>query len=81
MPWLHKYFRNPGLTASLNLFFRTGIGDSYCGMRGFSREMYDKLDVCTTGMEFAPELIGGRVNVVGRRIAGLRLALFDPDQV
>ena len=57
MPWLHKYFGNPGLTALLNLFFRTGIGDSYCGMRGFSREMYDRLDVRSTGMEFAPELI------------------------
>ena len=57
MPWHHKYIGNPGLTALLNVLFRTGIGDSYCGMRGFSRAMYDRLDVRSTGMEFAPELI------------------------
>ena len=75
-----QIFRQSGPN-DLNLFFRTGIGDSYCGMRGFSREIYDKLDVRSTGTEFGPELIGGRVNDVGRRIAGLRLPLFDPDQV
>src|SRR5580658_2014255 len=37
MPKLHRYFGNPGLTALLNLFFRTGIGDCYCGMRAFAR--------------------------------------------
>src|SRR5882724_8650676 len=41
MPPLHKYFGNPGLTALLNLLFHVGIGDSYCGMRGFSRALYD----------------------------------------
>src|SRR6202158_6211858 len=45
MPPLHKYFGNPGLTALLNLFFQVGIGDSYCGMRGFSRALYDRVDV------------------------------------
>src|SRR5713101_6189097 len=34
MPWLHKYFGNPALTAILNSFFHAGIGDAYCGMRG-----------------------------------------------
>ena len=45
MPLLHKYFGNPGLTALLNTLFRAGIGDSYCGMRGFTRALYDRLDV------------------------------------
>jgi hypothetical protein len=57
MPALHKYFGNPGLTALLNLLFRARIGDSYCGMRGFTRELYDRLDVRSTGMEFALEMI------------------------
>jgi glycosyltransferase involved in cell wall biosynthesis len=57
MPWHHKYVGNPGLTVLLTLFFRAGIGDSYCGMRGFSRAIYDRLDVRSSGMEFAPELI------------------------
>src|SRR5258707_5849846 len=57
MPALHRYFGNPGLTAVLNLFFAVGIGDSYCGMRGFTRALYDRLDVRSTGMEFALEMI------------------------
>jgi len=36
MPPLHKYLGNPGLTALMNLFFRTGVGDCLCGLRGFT---------------------------------------------
>lgn len=57
MPLLHKYWGNPGLTALLNLLFGVGIGDSYCGMRGFTRKLYDRLDVRSTGMEFALEMV------------------------
>src|SRR5207248_4216060 len=55
MPPSHKYLGNPGLTALLNTFFHAGIGDSYCGMRGFTRALYDRLDVRSMGMEFALE--------------------------
>ena len=34
MPWLHRYVGNPVLTGILNLFFRTGVNDAHCGMRG-----------------------------------------------
>jgi glycosyltransferase involved in cell wall biosynthesis len=78
MPWHHKYFGNPGLTALLNLLFRTGIGDSYCGMRGFSRAMYDRLDVRSTGMEFAPELII-KAAQIGARITEIPIVLW-PDK-
>ncbi len=57
MPWHHKYIGNPGLTALLNLFFRTGIRDSHCGMRGFSKTIYEQMDLRSTGMEFASEFI------------------------
>jgi glycosyltransferase involved in cell wall biosynthesis len=57
MPWHHKYVGNPGLTVLLNLFFHTGIGDSHCGMRGFTRAIYDRMDLRSTGMEFASEFI------------------------
>jgi glycosyltransferase involved in cell wall biosynthesis len=57
MPWHHKYIGNPGLTALLNLFFRTGIGDSHCGMRGFTRAVYERMDLRSTGMEFASEFV------------------------
>jgi len=45
MPWHHKYIGNPGLTALLNLFFHSGIGDTHCGMRGFTREVF--APICT----------------------------------
>jgi glycosyltransferase involved in cell wall biosynthesis len=57
MPWHHKYVGNPGLTVLLNLFFHTGIGDSHCGMRGFTRAIYERMDLRSTGMEFASEFI------------------------
>ncbi len=57
MPWLHKYLGNPGLTAVMNLFFRTGVGDCLCGLRGFSRSLYDRLDLRTSGMEWGPEFV------------------------
>ena len=78
MPWHHRYIGNPGLTALLNLLFRTGIGDSYCGMRGFSRAMYDRLGVRSTGMEFAPELII-KASQIGARIAEIPIVLW-PDK-
>ena len=57
MPWHHKYIGNPVLSAVLNLFFRAGIGDSHCGMRGFTRAVYDRMDLRSTGMEFASEFV------------------------
>jgi glycosyltransferase involved in cell wall biosynthesis len=57
MPWHHKYIGNPALTGMLNLFFHAGIGDSHCGMRGFSRAIYERMDVRTMGMEFASEFV------------------------
>src|SRR6266852_3405581 len=57
MPWHHKYIGNPGLTALLNLFFHARIGDSHCGMRGFTRAIYNRMDLRSTGMEFASEFV------------------------
>jgi glycosyltransferase involved in cell wall biosynthesis len=57
MPWLHRYVGNPILTGVLNLFFRTGVRDAHCGMRGFRRDILPTLDLRTTGMEFASEMV------------------------
>jgi glycosyltransferase involved in cell wall biosynthesis len=57
MPWHHKHIGNPGLTALLNLLFHSGIGDSHCGMRGFTREVFDRMDLRSSGMEFASEFV------------------------
>src|SRR5215204_146321 len=57
MPWLHRYVGNPVLTGMLNLFFRTGVKDAHCGMRAVRREVLPRLDLRTTGMEFASEMV------------------------
>jgi hypothetical protein len=57
MPWLHRYVGNPVLSGILNLFFRTGVRDAHCGMRGFRRDILPQLDLRTTGMEFASEMV------------------------
>jgi glycosyltransferase involved in cell wall biosynthesis len=57
MHWLHRYVGNPILTGVLNLFFRTGVSDAHCGMRAVRREVLADLDLRTTGMEFASEMV------------------------
>jgi glycosyltransferase involved in cell wall biosynthesis len=57
MPWLHRYIGNPILTGLLNLFFRTGVKDAHCGMRALRRDVLARLDLRTTGMEFASEMV------------------------
>jgi glycosyltransferase involved in cell wall biosynthesis len=57
MPWLHRYVGNPVLTGVLNVFFKTGVSDAHCGMRGFRKEILPVLDLRTTGMEFASEMV------------------------
>jgi glycosyltransferase involved in cell wall biosynthesis len=57
MPWLHRYVGNPVLTGILNFFFRTGVSDAHCGMRALRRDVLPRLDLRTTGMEFASEMV------------------------
>jgi glycosyltransferase involved in cell wall biosynthesis len=57
MPWLHRYIGNPILTGILNLFFRTGVSDAHCGMRGIRRDVLPRLDLRSPGMEFASEMV------------------------
>ncbi len=57
MHWVNRYIGNPILSGTLNLFFRTGIRDAHCGMRGLRRDILPMLDLRTTGMEFASEMV------------------------
>jgi len=57
MPPLHRYFGNPALTRLGRLFFRSPVGDFYCGLRGFRKDAYERMGLRTTGMEFATEMI------------------------
>jgi glycosyltransferase involved in cell wall biosynthesis len=78
MPLLHKYFGNPGLTWLVNVFFGAGVGDSYCGMRGFTQALYQKLDLRSTGMEFALEFVI-KATQIGARISEIPIILW-PDK-
>jgi hypothetical protein len=57
MPPLHKYLGNPILSFIGRLFFKSAIGDFHCGLRGFSKEAIQRLDLQTNGMEFASEMV------------------------
>lgn len=57
MHWLNRYVGNPVLSGTLNLFFKTGIRDAHCGMRALRRDVLPVLDLRTTGMEFASEMV------------------------
>jgi glycosyltransferase involved in cell wall biosynthesis len=57
MPPLHRYFGNPALTRLGRLFFRSPVGDFYCGLRGFRKDSYERMGLRTTGMEFATEMV------------------------
>lgn len=57
MPFLHRYLGNPVLSFIGRLFFKSKIGDFHCGLRGFSKNAYQLMELKTTGMEFASEMI------------------------
>ncbi|MFL5907223.1 MAG: glycosyltransferase family 2 protein [Solirubrobacterales bacterium] len=57
MPWLHRHVGNPILTGLLNRLFGTKVNDAHCGMRAVRREALPALDLRTTGMELASEMV------------------------
>jgi len=57
MPPLHRYLGNPVLTTIGRLFFHSPCGDFHCGLRGFRKAAIMQLDLRTTGMEFASEMV------------------------
>jgi glycosyltransferase involved in cell wall biosynthesis len=57
MPALHRYLGNPVLTAIGRVLFRSPVKDFHCGLRGFRRQAILDLDLRTTGMEFASEMV------------------------
>jgi glycosyltransferase involved in cell wall biosynthesis len=57
MPWKNRYLGNPILSGIGRFFFHSLAGDFHCGIRGFSKHAFDLLDLRTTGMEFASEMV------------------------
>lgn len=57
MPFLHRWWGNPMFSWMSRKWFHAPISDVYCGLRGFTREHYERLAQRCTGMEFATEMI------------------------
>jgi glycosyltransferase involved in cell wall biosynthesis len=67
MPWKNHYIGNPVLSTIGRILFRPKVGDFHCGLRGFSKDAFLLLDLRTTGMEFASEM------VIKAKLMGLRM--------
>jgi len=57
MPWLNRHIGNPILTGLLNVLFGVKISDAHCGMRAVRKDALPTLDLHSTGMEFASEMV------------------------
>lgn len=77
MPFSHRWLGNPMFTLMSRWMFHAPIHDIYCGMRGFKKEMFGRLNLRCTGMEFATEMII-KASLFGERIAEVPITLW-PD--
>lgn len=67
MPWKNKYVGNPVLTWIGRTLFNCPVHDFHCGLRGFRKEAFLRMDLRTTGMEFASEMVI-KASLFGMRI-------------
>ena len=77
MPPLHRYLGNPVLSGIGRLFFRSSAGDFHCGLRGFTRDAALRMDLQTTGMELASEMVV-KATLMKMRVAEVPITL-SPD--
>jgi glycosyltransferase involved in cell wall biosynthesis len=77
MPRLHRWLGNPMFSRIARRWFRAPVHDIYCGLRGFTKELYQRLDQRCTGMEFATEMII-KASLAHARIAEVPITLH-PD--
>lgn len=68
MPWMNRYVGNPALTWVGRVLFKCAARDFHCGLRGFRKAAFLRMDLRTTGMEFASEMVI-KANLLGMRIA------------
>ncbi|PYJ02215.1 MAG: dolichol-P-glucose synthetase [Verrucomicrobia bacterium] len=78
MPFLHRWIGNPFFSFLVRKWFHAPINDVYCGLRGFTKAMYERLDQRCTGMEFAAEMII-KASLHGEKIAEVPITLY-PDK-
>lgn len=74
MPWSHRWIGNPLFSFLVRRWFKAPIHDVYCGLRGFERELYDRLEQRCTGMEFATEMVI-KASLRGERVTDIPITL------
>ena len=57
MPWKNRWVGNPTLSFIGRLLFKRPARDFHCGLRGFAKDACRELELKTTGMEFASEMV------------------------
>ena len=77
MPWHHKYIGNPILSFLGQLFFKTPVKDFHCGLRGFTKAAVKKMNLQTTGMELASEIVI-KSSILGMKVCEVPTTL-SPD--
>jgi glycosyltransferase involved in cell wall biosynthesis len=75
MPALNRWLGNPVLSGLLNLLFRAGVSDAHCGMRAFTKAAYRRMQLQTTGMDFASEMVI-KAALAGMRIREVPITLY-----
>ena len=75
MPFLHRWWGNPMFSLLARLWFAAPVHDVYCGLRGFSRSFYQRLEMQCTGMEFAVEMIV-KASLLKAKIAEIPITLY-----
>ena len=80
MPVLHRIWGNPMFSAMARRWFHAPIHDVHCGMRAFTRELYERLDQQCTGMEFASENII-KASLLGARMTEVPITLRPDGRV
>ena len=74
MPWKNKYIGNPVLSFIGKCLYNKEIGDFHCGLRGIKKEAFKKMDLISTGMEFASEMVI-KASMLKMRIAEVPIIL------
>jgi glycosyltransferase involved in cell wall biosynthesis len=77
MPFLHRWWGNPMFSRMARRMFGAPVHDIYCGLRGFTKELYERLDLRCTGMEFATEMVI-KSSLLGENMAEIPITLY-PD--
>jgi hypothetical protein len=76
MPFLHRWWGNPMFSFMVQRMYSAPVHDVYCGLRGFTRALFNRLNLHCTGMEFATEMII-KSSLYGERIAEVPITLYS----